>query len=88
MAAQLKRTSGLSLRLDRVCRRLLNSSLPVPVSPRTSTVTSLSASRTAVSIARFSTGLEPTMRTPDDSSRLFCRARSRRSRVSSARWMP
>ncbi len=33
MAAQLNRTSGLSRRLDRVCSRLLNSSLPVPVSP-------------------------------------------------------
>jgi len=46
------------------CNSEAISSLPVPVSPRTSTVTSFAATRVAVSSRRASAALRPMIRTP------------------------
>ena len=85
MAAQLKRTRG---RLDRrlsAWRSDATSSLPVPVSPRTSTVTSLPATRATASSSRRMGALVPTMRLPIACSAASIRVALRSARASSAR---
>ena len=59
MAAQLMATKGPRARGESWCSARLISSLPVPLSPRTSTVVSVAAARWRASIASFRAGSSP-----------------------------
>ena len=61
IAAQLTATNGPSRRGDRACRARAKSSLPVPLSPVSSTVLSVGATRSRARIAARSSGCEPTI---------------------------
>ncbi len=60
-AAQFTLTKGLSLRGDSSCRACAISSLPVPDSPRISTVALVGAARLTTSKTACSSGASPTM---------------------------
>jgi hypothetical protein len=64
MAAQLKRTHGLARRGLSAWMSDATSSLPVPVSPRRSTVTCRRATRRASSRSRRNAALDPTSGRP------------------------
>ena len=61
MAAALKRMSGLSARFECAWSVAASTSLPTPLSPVRSTVTSLGATRATTSSTRRSAGLSATM---------------------------
>ncbi len=95
MAAQLIATKGPFARAESWCSARLMSSLPVPLSPRRSTVASVAAARCRASIASLSAGSSPSTRgspkrrwysslrsTSSVTMRRFSTARSRRS----SRW--
>ena len=87
MAAQLKRTSGPFARLLSPWMSAATSSLPVPVSPRTSTVMSRGATRVTASIKRRIAAESPTMLRPMAFSAVSLRFWTRSARASRAHSM-
>ncbi len=85
MAAQLKRMRGPAARRLSAWMSEATSSLPVPVSPRMSTVMSFGAIRLAASRRRCIAGDSPTMVRPIALSALSRRFWTRRARASTAR---
>jgi hypothetical protein len=81
----LKRTSGRLARADCACSSCATNSLPVPVSPRTSTVTSRLATRAVASSSRRIGRESPTIRRPSARSAASVLLATRSARASSAR---